>query len=511
MANTKTQMAEGIASLVRGQRFAGSGVWRQSGNATLRIQNQTQAIVNALGRLPTKETQEEEERESDRQHEELVGAIESSNLSSSASSSASSSTRGFGKLLGKNSALFKVFGAISKGSKGIAGLIGGGLLKGIGLLFKAIRFVGLIPLGLAGLIFFSKSPEEQKEIIDSIFGFFNSIGNFLKDFGADFKKGFASQGKLDTKELSENFRLLSDRFENIFEDIEFTAFGSKHKGIAGIANALGMITFHLTQGFIDLSNAVIKFALDPGASLGELKGTMSANIKIIGIELSKVFKDIFSYRSIIRQLESIGFGFLIPSSAYRAAAKEQKTDLTKELNEVVDKQSIYAGFVAQRQIELDELPTSDVLGRKNKQAALTRARIMSDFFGNRRKEIMNQLTTEQGEIKKPGEMSAAQKMGAFDFKFSLPSLLKGLGDYTLRVIDDTGRLLELSNNAIRDALLPSNLVPVGGGDPALFGGGNVYADNSTNVNKSEVIINDTRTRGENVSGASDSKNRGGKN
>ena len=81
MANTKTQMAEGIASLVRGQRFAGSGVWRQSGNATLRIHNQTQAIVNALGRLPTKETQEEEERESDRQHEELVGAIESSSLS----------------------------------------------------------------------------------------------------------------------------------------------------------------------------------------------------------------------------------------------------------------------------------------------------------------------------------------------------------------------------------------------------------------------------------------------
>ena len=136
---------------------------------------------------------------------------------------------------------------------------------------------------------------------------------------------------------------------------------------------------------------------------------------------------------------------------------------------------------------------------------------MSDFFGNRRKEIMNQLTTEQGEIKKPGEMSAAQKMGAFDFKLSLPSLLKGLGDYTLRVIDDTGRLIELSNNAIRDALLPSNLVPVGGGDPALFSGGNVYADNSTNVNKSEVIINDTRTKGENVPGASDSKNRGGKN
>ena len=46
MANsTNKQIASGIAALVRGQRFSGSGVWRQSGNATLRIQTQTEAIV----------------------------------------------------------------------------------------------------------------------------------------------------------------------------------------------------------------------------------------------------------------------------------------------------------------------------------------------------------------------------------------------------------------------------------------------------------------------------------
>ena len=76
MANTVIeQMADDIASLVRKQTFSGSGVWRQSGNATLRIQTQTDSIVEALQRIPSLETQEEEERESDRQHEELINAI----------------------------------------------------------------------------------------------------------------------------------------------------------------------------------------------------------------------------------------------------------------------------------------------------------------------------------------------------------------------------------------------------------------------------------------------------
>ena len=76
MANAlQQQMADDIASLVRKQTFSGSGVWRQSGNATLRIQTQTDSIVEALQRIPSLETQEEEERESDRQHEELINAI----------------------------------------------------------------------------------------------------------------------------------------------------------------------------------------------------------------------------------------------------------------------------------------------------------------------------------------------------------------------------------------------------------------------------------------------------
>ena len=75
MANAlQQQMADDIASLVRKQTFSGSGVWRQSGNATLRIQTQTNAIIEALQRLPSREEQEEAERESDRQPADLIGA-----------------------------------------------------------------------------------------------------------------------------------------------------------------------------------------------------------------------------------------------------------------------------------------------------------------------------------------------------------------------------------------------------------------------------------------------------
>ena len=82
MANAlQQQMADDIASLVRKQTFAGSGVWRQSGNATLRIETQTNSIVEALQRIPSVESQEEEERESDRQHAEVIGALENLNAS----------------------------------------------------------------------------------------------------------------------------------------------------------------------------------------------------------------------------------------------------------------------------------------------------------------------------------------------------------------------------------------------------------------------------------------------
>ena len=81
MANAlQQQMADDIASLVRKQTFAGSGVWRQSGNATLRIETQTNSIVEALQRLPSVESQEaEEEKMID--NTEVIGALENLNAS----------------------------------------------------------------------------------------------------------------------------------------------------------------------------------------------------------------------------------------------------------------------------------------------------------------------------------------------------------------------------------------------------------------------------------------------
>ena len=130
MANAlQQQMADDIASLVRKQTFAGSGVWRQSGNATLRIETQTDSIVEALQRLPSVESQEEEEREDDRQHAELVGAIQ--NLDVGSEGSDDSKKGGFFKKM-----LSGIVGFQIKIVKGLFSALGS-----VGKLFK--KFSGL--------------------------------------------------------------------------------------------------------------------------------------------------------------------------------------------------------------------------------------------------------------------------------------------------------------------------------------------------------------------------------
>ena len=71
-----------------------------------------------------------------------------------------------------------------------------------------------------------------------------------------------------------------------------------------------------------------------GKALGELKGTLKAQIDIIGEELGKVFKDIFSYRSIIRQLGSMGMGFLIQNLLWQC--NEEVQTLEKELKNLIN-------------------------------------------------------------------------------------------------------------------------------------------------------------------------------
>ena len=538
MANTKTQMAEGIASLVRGQRFAGSGVWRQSGNATLRIQNQTQAIVNALSRLPSKETQEEEERESDRQHEELVGAIESSSLSSSASSSASSSTRGFGKLLGKNSALFKVFSAISKGSKGIAGLIGGGLLKGIGLLFRAIRFVGLIPLGLAGLFFFSKTPEEQKEIVESVLGFFSGIGEFLSDFGKSFKEGFFSQGKLDTRELSENFRTLSDKIENLFEDIEFTAFGSKRKGIVGIANTMGEITFHFAQGFLDLANAIVKFAIDPGVYIGILKGSIMSSFDLMGRNIKQFFDAMFSMKSFVRALEFSGMptSFIRGLGLYESAAESERErggqriirarkmindnkiaiegaqEMLKTEKDMFKRRDLQA-IITRSQNNIDYFKNEEALGKKQMDATADSlfGGNISGGFGQFNVDALLQGETVEGSLTR--RAVASTFIPGFDTAMSIRDATRGTlanrearqqaGVNFLRFLQDTGQSVGGELNQFASSALDFIM---GNSDK-----GNVNFDQSVNpVTSNQFYLGSPQTRLNNPTGGSSSKNRGGK-
>ena len=145
MANAlQQQMADDIASLVRKQTFSGSGVWRQSGNATLRIQTQTDSIVEALQRIPSLETQEEEERESDRQHEELINAIEGD--SSSGDSGEDSKKGGFLKKMLSGIVGFPI--KMIKGLFSALGSVGKLFLKFGAFLLKPFAFLGTLGAAL---------------------------------------------------------------------------------------------------------------------------------------------------------------------------------------------------------------------------------------------------------------------------------------------------------------------------------------------------------------------------
>ena len=91
-----------------------------------------------------------------------------------------------------------MFGKI-KGDKGkgIFGLIGGGLMKTLGpmwkvlkILFKVLKFTaGDVALLAAGL-FFSMSPSSQEAIIEKVTNFFVKIGEVLSSLGKAFGAAF---------------------------------------------------------------------------------------------------------------------------------------------------------------------------------------------------------------------------------------------------------------------------------------------------------------------------------
>ena len=225
MANAlQQQMADDIASLVRKQTFAGSGVWRQSGNATLRIQTQTNSIVEALQRIPSREEQEEEERESDRQHAELIGALEGDSASSGGE------TKKKGGLLG---GLMSGIGAIGKGlGKSLMGVFK--FLKNISSIFKPLAFL-LKPIAWLGGV--------AKGSLSFAFGIIKKLFFGLSGLAALFAGltviallGFDPESEEDTKKAL-----------GIDKD---TALTTSNK----IAGALGKLASNLVDGVMNFWN-----------------------------------------------------------------------------------------------------------------------------------------------------------------------------------------------------------------------------------------------------------------
>lgn len=477
------EIADGIATLVKGQRFSGSGVWRQSGNATLRIENQTKSIVDALSMLPSREEREEEEMEDDRQHTELIDALTTGSPTSSTSESVQTKKSGLlgavgtgmamgaaniakttGSLLTKlnpfkkGGTIAKILGGLVSGAAGIASLIPKGLIKAIKFLFKGLRFLGFGVAGLAIAGFLLLPEDTQKSMIDGFFNVVNKVGNFFEtitnQFSTEFMKTFEEVGgNEELDRLGKAFNNFTDVLGvqatgliNYVKDIKVSFDGVEYTG-DDLINFFAQVSAKTSKNLISFAAATLEYLADPDMAIKDLKKVVSDSLDEFGFQ----FKEIFSKVGLIRMLESYGLGFLVSDNFREVAAVQQRERY-------------------------------EVAGR--------------EF---------------------PSNMSVANEMKAEDFGTfgSLTNILKSanqaLANYTVRLYDDAGRIIDMTNLAIRDVLLPDNLIPVGGGDPALQSVGNVYADNSTNVNKSEVIINDTRTRGENVSGASDSKNRGGKN
>lgn len=238
MANAlQKEMANNIASLVRKQTFSGSGVWRQSGNATLRIQNQTNSIVEALTRLPSKEEQEEEEREDDRQHAELVGALKGDGSGGETKKKGGllgGLMAGIGKL-GKGLAkplkgLFGFLGSITKIFAAVGGFLlkpikwaiggAGSILAGTLGIVKTLFFTfgGLVAaiagLGLAKALGFDpKNEEEAKKYFDKEVTTVNEeFALFMGTFAKDLVSGLTS---IYNSIVPDDFKLSDDTIKKI--------------------------------------------------------------------------------------------------------------------------------------------------------------------------------------------------------------------------------------------------------------------------------------------------------
>ena len=438
MANAlQQQMADDIASLVRKQTFAGSGVWRQSGNATLRIETQTDSLVNALQRIPSRETQEEEERESDRQHEELIDAIEET-----AAQTTGSVEKKSGGLFGGIGSLFKGLGKIGTLGLGFGALGLKGILKGFKFLLRGLRFLGGPLLLLGSVAFLGMTDEQRKEVVNKVVNFFTSIGDTLTKLKDAFIDGFEKGKEIDTEGLKSSWTNFTNSVAQFLGLIEFDLLGEKYKGAEGVARAMGVLTKELSQKLIDFSEATLNFLADPGKGLGEFKGTIKSAFEIMGKNISNVLTDVFSIEGMIRMLESAGLGMLIPDSVYKKADEQRKERSLSRMSESFIQQTKQQKIIEKNQEKLKTIPVTDVFKRRDVQAKITKAQDMLKFY----KE-------EDASAQQSFEASPLVPLEAQDFSFGLGNILLRLNDIVL------GRPFNATQQIIGDALLPD--VPVG--------------------------------------------------
>lgn len=385
MANAlQQQMADDIASLVRKQTFSGSGVWRQSGNATLRIQTQTNSIVEALGRIPSREEQEEEERESDRQHEELVGALKGDGASSGETGKKGGLLGGLmsgvGKL-GKGLAkplkgLFGFLGSVSK----IFTSIGGFLLKPIkwlvggvaGTLGTAITFISKMFLGLAGFAAliggigiaaatmsdkefeefkdsiakgvagaiskvvdgaikiwneftpdsWNISDETRKKFTDATFTNVSSVITSVIDFAKDLADSFGAGFKTQIEGFGKSWDKFKETFDKIVEAFKGSEVAEGAKGgLVSVAETVGKTVGQIATFFLDLGTALGQ------AALGE---KVDVDNKFI-TSAAKIIKGIISFISDVASSFKEGFEGKFDKIS------ESFTELKASIGKVVDK------------------------------------------------------------------------------------------------------------------------------------------------------------------------------
>ena len=353
MANAlQQQMADGIASLVRKQTFSGSGVWRQSGNATLRIQTQTDSLVEALQRIPSLETQEEEERESDRQHEELINAIEGDG--SSGDSGEDSKKGGFLKkmlsgivgfpikmikglfsALGSVGKLFLKFGAFLLKPFAFLGTLGAALtstaalVTGLGAIAALFAGVGVASFMLTDAEFdklkediakgvahvFSEivagavkvynafapegmkvSPEDEKKfkeatfttLKDSIIGIIDFVKGITDSFGEGFMKNFDG---IKTK-FDDFVTKIGQVYDKITALLADTFGDGKGKNsLMSVVKLLGDGIGKVLSGVLSVANFLLDLIIDPKTTLKNLGDDIEKFFSDIGTNIKNFFKE----------------------------------------------------------------------------------------------------------------------------------------------------------------------------------------------------------------------------